>query len=151
MSTLYWLFTVMLFAAFCILAIPFLQNSKSKFSSYLIMTVFLALFSMTAYQFSGNKIAIQQWLAEGKQHYQLQEKFIAMGGVDGIIARIQKKLETNPTDWQGWFIVGKLYLNKNNYAAALTALTKAHDLQPDNKEITNSYQLAVEKGNSHEK
>jgi cytochrome c-type biogenesis protein CcmH/NrfG len=71
----------------------------------------------------------------GQAHYQLLEQFSELGGIEGAIHRIQEKLIANPNDVEGWLLLGKLYLSKQDTKRAEAALQKAHTLSPDNIEI----------------
>jgi cytochrome c-type biogenesis protein CcmH/NrfG len=85
--------------------------------------------SLLLYQFTGDKIALSDWLAEGKQHYKLLEQFEALGGIDGAINKITQRLKANPDDKQGWLILGKLYQAKHNEMAAEVAFAQARELK----------------------
>lgn len=139
MYTLYSLQVLMLLSALSMLALPLIiTHDGNRFiiaRNFLILSLLIAVCTFTLYRLSGNHTALQQWLEHGKQHYQLQIQLDQLGGVDGIIERIKKKLAANPQDAQGWLILGKLYLAKHDQAKAKAVLTKAHELQPENQEI----------------
>ena len=149
MFTLYCLLILMMIAALAMLLIPFLRNHSLKFKNYFFLAISVVIAAFLLYAYSGNKSALVFWFNQGKEHYQLQEKFDALGGVDGIITKIEAKLENNPRDAQGWFILGKLYFAKHEYKTALTALTNAHELEPQDKEISMYYDRVVEKSKHH--
>ena len=133
----------MLIGALCLIVLPFIKNKATFSKGFLITFLFTLLFSLGLYQFSGDKNALKQWYTQGEQHYQLQMQFNALGGIDGIIARVKKKIQANPLDTQGWFILGKLYLMKPDYPSAKAALSKAHELDPHNEQINHYYEIAV--------
>lgn len=135
MNTLYFLLTLMLTSALCLITLPFIKNRAVLSKKIFITFLFIILFSLSLYQFSGDKNALKQWYTQGEQHYQLQMQFNALGGLDGIIVSVKKKIAANPKDAQGWFILAKLYLMKQDYPDAKTALAKAHQLAPNDKQI----------------
>ena len=143
MNTLYCFLTFMLIAALCLVVLPFIKNKAIFSKSFFITFLFALLFSLGMYQFFGDKDALKQWYTQGEQHYQLQLQFNALGGIDGLITRVKKKIQANPLDTQGWFILGKLYLMKPDYPSARTALRKAHELDPHNEQINHYYEIAV--------
>jgi cytochrome c-type biogenesis protein CcmH/NrfG len=145
MYLLYSLLALMLLIALSLIAIPFIKNTEFKTKGFLTFVITTTLFSFILYSFSGNKPGLKLWLTQGKKHYQLENEVNQMGGIDGVIASIQKKLETNPDDVQGWTILGKLYLAKHDYASAEVVLKKAHQLAPDNQQINHYYELAKNK------
>lgn len=145
MFKLYGLFSLMLIGAISLLAIPFIKNrQKNSFSYFFIISLLMIVLSSLFYKNSGDQTALNQWLTQDKQHYELLVKFNELGGIDGIIARIQKKLAINPEDAQGWFILGKLYLAKKNNTAAAAAFKKAHALSPQHAEILHYYQITAQ-------
>lgn len=128
MYLLYVLLILMLIGAIGFLAIPYLRG-KLNGKGFLIISAMTTIFSFLVYQFSGDKFALKHWFAEGNQHYQLLEKFEALGGVEGAISRIKKILENSPNDAQGWMILGKLYQSKGDTANANVAFKKARQLK----------------------
>lgn len=139
MFTLYCLIMLMLFTALALIAVPFIKNRSWK--KFLLAATLTSIFALSLYQFSGDKSALHLWFANGKQHYQLMETFEQLGGIDGAIARIESRLENNPTDAQGWFILGKLYLSKQDNTKAKSAFDKAHALKPDDLQISRYFEM----------
>lgn len=126
MFSLYGWLILILLVALSLLAIPFIKNRS--FKGYILSASIMTLFGLGIYQFSGNKTGLYLWMTQGKQHYQLLQEFEQLGGVDGAIAQIESKLAKNPQDAQGWTILGKLYLSKNEEAKAQAAFAKAREL-----------------------
>jgi cytochrome c-type biogenesis protein CcmH/NrfG len=144
MMILYSLLILMLMIALSLLAVPFFSEKKQLSKSFFAIACFVIATSLTLYYFSINQQALNQWLTHGKQHYQLMETVSKLGGVDGLIERVKKKLQDNPEDAQGWVILGKLYLSKQNITAAKDAFSKAHDLKPQDEQIQRLYEMTRE-------
>lgn len=144
MLILYIVLSLMLISALSLLAIPFFWHRTLHAKHFLMIAILFSISAFSIYQFSGNKPALRYWLAEGKTHYQLQETIEALGGIKGMITRMKTKLKANPSDSAGWFILGKLYLTQSDTKQAAAAFKKAHELQPDNQEITAYYQASME-------
>ncbi len=130
MYLLYGMQFLLLLCAVGLLATPFVVNKNILSKNFLLASGFILVFSFTIYQFTTDKTALSYWLTQGKTHYQLQEQFNALGGIDGVIARVQAKLNANPTDAKGWWILAKLYAAKHDDAAAAAAVKKARELSP---------------------
>ncbi len=139
------LFFLMLVFAISLLAIPYVKTQTLFSRGFLFAAIFILVFAFGLF-FAGNHTGLKEWLARGKEHYQLQNQMNQLGGFAGIVARIKEKLAQNPNDAKGWFILGKLYLANENYADAIDALGKARKLQPDDLEIKRFYDLAVGHG-----
>ena len=145
MQLLYILFGLILLLILCSFAIPFYKNSKKNHFLFFSFSIFILAFTFILYQFSGNKILLKNWLSQGAEHYQLQTQVKELGGIEGIIKQVQKKIDANPEDPQGWFILGKLYLGIHDEKSAKVALKKAHELDPENSEIERVYQGSLSK------
>lgn len=107
--------TLLLMLALAMLALPFLKTKHSLLSKpFVLISASIVLTSMTLYLSFGDSKALLQWLAYGKQHYELAVQVEELGGIDGIIARLKKKLENRPNDQKGQEILHKLLAAKKN-------------------------------------
>jgi cytochrome c-type biogenesis protein CcmH/NrfG len=145
MTLLYGLLLFMLVVALAIVAIPFLQQSQLRFRWFILIAICMSASAFFIYALTGNKVALNEWLTHGEQHYQLLEKFNALGGVDGAIVRIKKSLQENPLDAQGWLILAKLYVAKQDHDAALKAIKEARKIAPKDPEIIHYEYLLLNK------
>ena len=128
MTLIYGLQMVMLLSALLLLFIPFRSHQHAAIKNYVLVGLFTILFAVGIYQFTTDTNALKMWFADGREHYQLLEKFDALGGVDGAIAKVKEKLAANPDDKQGWIILGKLYLSKQDQKSADDAFLMAKSL-----------------------
>ena len=51
--------------------------------------------------------------------------------LDEMIVAIKDRLSTNPEDAEGWFLLGRTYMGKQQYSQAVTAFQRSHDLLAD--------------------
>lgn len=142
MLHLWLLLSLMVIASLCIIVVPFVVHNAIFSKSFLLVSALMVLASVGIYQLLGDKPALNQWITNGKDHYRLLETVNQLGGIDGLIARVKQKLQADPLNAQGWFILGKLYLSKEDNKAAYAAFSKAHELQPKNDEIAYYQKLA---------
>lgn len=140
MLMLYGLLSLMLLGGLGLLSVPFVTNKTLLSKQFFGAMLFTVLFSLGFYQFLSHPTTLKTWLTQGREHYQLREKLEQLGGIDGVITRIQSKLAEKPTDAQGWFILGKLYLATQRNNEAFAAFAKAYSLQPNQAEIADYYQ-----------
>lgn len=103
MSMLYGCFILMLLLALALLGIANISRRN-----FLIVSFCMVVFAFISYRFSGDHAELEQWFAVGKQHYQLQQEVNALGGVDGMIARVKERLKVHPEDAEGQLILKKL-------------------------------------------
>lgn len=128
MTQLYILFLVMIIVAMGFIAVPIIKDRSRSMKVCVIIFILVSIFSLGLYSLTGDKLGLQQWLAQGQKHYQVQQEVDRMGGVDGLIKSIEKKLNANPQDAEGWMILGKLYLHKHDDAAAQACFKRAKEL-----------------------
>ncbi len=125
MVIFYFFMLMMIVTAILIVAIPFIKN-KSLFSkAFYTIFSFIIIFSFSVYSVLGSQHDLKIWLEKGRTHYALLEQVNQLGGIEGMIARIEAKLKENPDDAEGWFILGKLYLAKNEREKADIAFKNA--------------------------
>ena len=106
---------LLLVSALTIVAIPFVKHQQSLLSKpYLIISSSIVLTSIVLYFNFGQASALKTWLSYGKNHYELAVKVEELGGIDGLIARLKKKLEGHPNDKKGLEMLRKLTAIKKN-------------------------------------
>jgi len=145
MAILYGFLLLMLVTAMSLLAIPFVLKKNIVSKRFFVLGLMTTAFTILVYLGTSNRDALKLWLTSGEKHYQLLTQLDQLGGVEGVIASIKKKLEANPNDVEGWVILGKLYLSQQRYIEARLALGKAHELEPDDEQINYFYHLATDK------
>ncbi len=128
MYLLFFILSSMLLLSLCLVTFPFYQNNSIFSKRFLLLITSAIIFSSVLYFFSGDKMAVLEWLTYGEKHYQLLDEFQKLGGVDGAIVQIEKRLKENPDDAEGWTILSKLYASKGENKKALEANKKANAL-----------------------
>ncbi len=63
--------------------------------------------------------------------------------IDGMVAKLQAKLEANPNDVQGWRMMGLAQMNLQHFEKSLAAYEKAIALEPDNIDTQSRYVEAL--------
>ena len=140
MLLIYSLQALLLSGALMLLATPFIRNQQSLFSrQYVGTALFTLLSACLLYAVLSDRKGLNDWFSNGQQHYQLLETFNDMGGTDSAISSLLRHLNTHPADGKAWFLLGKLYLGKQDIADAKIAFGKAHQLLPADTEIADYY------------
>lgn len=142
MFVFYSLIFVILLTGILFITIPFIRNKTIFSKSFFIISSFMVIFSLTLYFSLGSSGHLKTWLVKGRKHYELLAQMNHLGGIDGMIIRIHKKLAENPDDAQGWFILGRLYLAKNDQENAEKAFNKVKELKSDILRDDNSMHAA---------
>lgn len=119
-----------------------LINKRSWGQALAVSFVISTLFS-GCYMLWGHGPQIQRWNASVKKQQALTKQFRQLGTPDQVMGRLEKHLQENSTDPNGWFLLGKLYYTQKNYAKARDALAKAYDLNPSNADLGIQYAQAL--------
>jgi cytochrome c-type biogenesis protein CcmH len=63
--------------------------------------------------------------------------------VEKLIADLEAKLAADPSQWEGWALLGRVRMEQGRFDDARTALAKAHALVPDNDQVGVAYAEAL--------
>jgi len=141
MILLYFSLSLLLLAALSLIAPLALQN-KTITKDFCVFSVGFTMLVTGLYFYTSDQKGLHWWYAQGREHYQLLSQLEELGGINGMIEKVEKKVQAQPQDPQGWLILGKLYLAKPNANEALAAFRKAKELAPNDIEINRYYTAA---------
>jgi cytochrome c-type biogenesis protein CcmH/NrfG len=126
MSILYSFIFLLLATGILFIAVPFIKNKMFFSKSFFVIASFVVIFSLSLYFTLCSPQDLRTWLTQGRNHYELLVQMDQLGGIDGMIDRIKLKLVENPEDAEGWFILGRLYLAKNDKENAEKAFQRVN-------------------------
>jgi cytochrome c-type biogenesis protein CcmH len=98
----------------------------------LALAVALPLCAVLLYRYVGNPLALEP-AAVPAEHQDVEQ----------AIADLAAKLRQNPNDIDGWTLLGRAYEATERFAEARDALKHAHDLAPDDPDLTVAYAQAL--------
>jgi cytochrome c-type biogenesis protein CcmH/NrfG len=58
---------------------------------------------------------------------------------DELITKLKEKLDNTPKSAKGWYLLGRLYVNQNDFTQATEAYAKAYKLAPANEQYVVNY------------
>lgn len=105
--------------------------SLPRYSWVLIALVGVAL-SLSFYGYQGSATTLIKHYQTLNNNQQATQFLKTIGGVDQLKNALQSRLQQNPNDAHGWYLLGRLYLHDNLWAEAIAAFTDANRLQPNN-------------------
>jgi cytochrome c-type biogenesis protein CcmH/NrfG len=75
---------------------------------------------------------------------QAQKRHVAsmvasMGGIETLMQKLKQRIAQKPRRAKGWYLLAKLQLAQGQLTEAMQALTRAHDLAPEDDLITLTY------------
>lgn len=108
--------------------------------------VFIPVFSIAGYLLLGQPQAItiqSQQAASLPQGHPAVDGNSKLPSVEEMVARLAKRLESQPNDAEGWYMLGRSYMSMGQYQEAVQALAKARQLLPANPQILLRYADAL--------
>jgi cytochrome c-type biogenesis protein CcmH len=137
--------SLMLLAALSIFVIPLLahsQDSNQKLNYTIIFSILIVLLTSALIMYlniGASSELRNQFLTEQK----VSELRGKIGSVPDAIVMLQKKMQENPNDARGWFLLGSLYLKAGNSHEAVKVLSRANNLEPQQTGIMSLYAEAI--------
>lgn len=110
--------------------------------NYLLITFLAILFPALIFLFYwhwGHSQALSAYYAQQRQAKIVQTEIKQLGTPAHVIAVLKQRLEQNPDSAHGWYLLGRLYLGQQQLQLAVTALARANQLKPDDRQIMLSY------------
>lgn len=129
---LFWLMiAVLTLLALIIMLWPLMLTKKKPqtraWLTIIVLVLLVPLLALGLYLKLGSSSYLSQTILAAKKTQQTDAQFRKVS--DQIIPRLKQHLEKNP-DGRGWFLLGRLYLSNQDFAAAETSLSKAYQLTP---------------------
>ena len=137
MKIWFWsIIVLMTVAAWSCLILPCYKSATLKIG-YLAKVIIITfpLLVLAAYWFFGGSNQLEQFWNWQHQETQVQQEMVKLKSPQELIDRLRDHLQQAPQSTEGWYLLGKLYLDQQQYADAETALNKAYQLQPNAGEI----------------
>lgn len=122
-------------AAWGCIAWPLYHNASVRIGFLAkISLISFPVLAMGLYLLFGGSHQLQQFWAWQRQNAEVQRQMAEFKNPQEVISRLRDHLRQNPRSAEGWYLLGKLYLDQRQYADAESALTQAHQLQPQSTE-----------------
>ena len=96
--------------------------------------VFFPLVVLGSYLLFGGSHQLQMYWRWQRQNLEIQQKIAQIKDPQQLIDQLEVRLQQDPNSAQGWYLLGKLYLDQQHYQQAESALTKSWQLQPTHYE-----------------
>ncbi len=142
MFILLWiLIALMSLVAILVLIIPLLI-ARLLFSSLAILLL-LPFFALWIYGHWGSAEALRELIQQQEQALQVKHFMTQFNSPQQVIEQLQQRLKAHPESAQGWYLLGKLYLDQQDYPQALSSLKRAHHLSPHQFEFMIAYAQAL--------
>jgi len=130
----FWIIAVaLLVIPAAVISWPFFAGPSKERMLGIWVLVMMPLAGLLLYQQIGNPKAINQPAVTPQQQQASQQPHDSQQPqMDEMVANLQKRMQENPDDPEGWVILGRTLKTMQRYAEAETALRNAYRLMPDN-------------------
>ena len=127
---------IMTMAAWSCLLLPFYKNAALKVG-YTVKTGILVfpLLVIALYWVFGGSRQLEQFWSWQRRETEVQQEMAKLKSPQELIDRLRDHLREAPQSVEGWYLLGKLYLDQQQYADAEATLNKAYQLQPNSTAI----------------
>lgn len=152
---IFWcIIAIMIMAAMTVVLFPLRHHLTNNFSSttnnrnyrwllVIIILIVLPIFALFFYAQSGDSQLLAAWLTSQQQTVAAQKLRTQLGTPQAVIAQLQQHLQQHPQSAQGWYWLGRLYLDQQQFPAASAAFATAYTLQPNNPDTMFQYAQAL--------
>jgi cytochrome c-type biogenesis protein CcmH/NrfG len=137
--TEWWLIACFLIVICVALMVALYPHKSSLKQAGMVMVPMLLVFAFLAYHHWG---AWPQW----RRHIHAQERqqeaqayLESIKSPEELIEKLRARLKSNPESAKGWYLLGRLYGNQNQWGDASDAYKTAHRLNPDDDRTTLAY------------
>jgi cytochrome c-type biogenesis protein CcmH len=114
---------------------PFEKGGLGGIYWKLALIILLPIFSISLYVYQGSDKQYVSYLQEQQQLAQAQKLRGQLGTTKQIIDKLKQRLQQDPNSAQGWYLLGRIYFDQQQFTQAVAAFSKAYALQPKQPEV----------------
>ncbi len=119
------------------LSVALYPMRKSRAALWLI-PVFIIMIGL-AYGQWGAWPEWRKYIQSNDKQQRIQEMLKSVKGPEELIEKLKLTLQQQPNSARGWYLLGRLYVSQNQWQQANDSFERAHQLQPENEQITVNY------------
>lgn len=120
-----------------VVATPLLRAKRWWLGGSVI--VMMPIVALVLYNFMGASQQLQAFQKMQREAKSIRAAMTQIHSPQQLITALRNHLSRHPNSAKGWYLLGQIYLHQQQFAAALTAMNKAHQLQPNNIDISLGY------------
>lgn len=139
---LFWVLMVLFSLGISLLVLLPLLIARFLFP-FILFIILVPVFALAVYGYWGSSELITAWSKQQEQTAQVQTLMEEFKSPDEVINALKLRLQENPQSAKAWYLLGKLYLDQQNYPEAKKALAEADHLKPHKVEIMVAYAQAL--------
>lgn len=136
MTIIFWIIISMMIVAALGFGVYPLRHSKITACLIMICIPVIALF---VYLRVGDYQGLKQYEQLRAESAQVKSMLAHIKNPAQLIDQLRQHLQHDPNSAEGWFLLGRLYSDNNQWAQAKSALSRAYQLSPHNEQYVLSY------------
>ncbi len=118
--------------------LPAEDNIKNN-NLIIFISIVFCIIAIGAYLLWGNPKVVLSHLQQQQNQVAAQKMLAELKTPEQVIDKLKQAIQANPQDPKGWFLLGRLYMDMQNFSAARQAFAKANQLQPNDPDIMLNY------------
>lgn len=115
------------------------SNKKLNIAAVIFFVIAMPIASIILYLQWGDSQQLNQYYTQLKNAKLVQKELAEYKNPQQLINRMLAILQQHPNSAKGWYLLGRLYLNQNQFDSAVKAFAKANQLQPNEPMIMQQY------------
>lgn len=119
----------LLLSLMTLLALCFLWPLRTYKKTTFFLSIFFVSISITFYFCFGSSQKLSAWYVQQRQEKAILFALKQFGSIANLTHALEIKMQQNPNDWKGWYLLGKLYLGQNRLNEAEKAFERAYSLK----------------------
>lgn len=123
------------------IALPLLR--RRAWVAFAVVAILFVGITMGLYRHWGSGDEIFSQLVALQRHQDLTQQFASLGTTDEIIAKLKQGISQQPTNPEGWYLLGRVYFSTQQIPEAIRALGEANELKPHDPRIMVAYAMAL--------
>ena len=129
---------VMTLMAVAWVVLPLLK--QRMFITSLLLMILLPAFSLMLYFYCGNSRGLLDYFFHIQQETVIKAE---LKNPQAVVDALKAYLDSHPHSPQGWYLLGKMFLNAGDYKRAVDALNNAHSQASENIDYATAYAEAL--------
>ena len=125
------------------LFLVFWPLGKQNYLLTLLLCLLVLLGSLGLYQLWGDSAGLSEYYQQQKTAVEVEAFLQEYENFGEVIEQLEQRLQYEPGDSQGWYLLGRLYVNSQRFTKASEAFGKANQLKPGDPQIMLQYALSL--------
>lgn len=115
------------------------SGKRTKWMGMLLLSGLVIL----TYNYYGSLDLLQNYYQKQQKQAEIKEYLAKIKSPQALIDTLRSKLDNSPASAKGWYLLGRLYANQNQWQQAADAFGTAYRLNPDDEKASVNYAQAL--------